>query len=475
MFMKKSNPKNNQSHVVFLTFASFLVCVVVFSYVCSEYGLAGFSYLSVSAYLGSFRPLGPTNSDPCTGKYIFVHQLPRKFNSHLLHRCQTLSYHMKDMCVYLQNSGFGPPLFENASGDGVFRAGSWFATDQFTLEVIFHSRMKQYKCLTNDSSSADALFVPFYAALEAGRNLEGQSIAVRDKVPTELLNYMSSQKEWKVMEGRDHFLVAGRIAWDFRRSMDNDSFWGNKFMNLPQAEHIKMLTIESTTYHENEAAIPYPTYFHPSSADEIRQWQKVVAREKREYLFSFAGAPRPWQKSIRGEVISQCLAAPSECILISCKDMTDKKCHSPLSVLKLFRSSNFCLQPPGDSPTRRSTFDSIISGCIPVFFDLKSGPEQYTWYFPSNYTNYSVYIPHEDVKANKTDIRKVLSRIPAADVKAMRSQVIKMIPRVIYTNRRRGSEDIEKDAFDIAVEGILNRVAAIKTEFRRGKKSDSHL
>ncbi|KAL9666085.1 hypothetical protein QQ045_000407 [Rhodiola kirilowii] len=479
----KSNPNlsncSNNQRTVFFTVASLLACIVLYSY--------GFSYLSASVYLGSFRPLnfGITDSvfpspfnfsshwknetvdDPCIGKYIFVHELPRKFNYVLIDQCESLSYHAKNMCVYLQNDGFGPPIFRNSISEGGFKAGSWFATDQFTLEVIFQSRMKRYECLTNDSSSADAIYVPFFAALEAGRNLEGKSVAVRDKVPIELMNYIASRKEWKVFNGSDHFFVAGRIAWDFRRSKDNDSLWGNKLMRLPQSDRISMLTIESTTYYKNEVGIPYPTYFHPSSSEEIYQWQRKVTRKKRKYLFSFAGAPRRWQNSIRNEVISQCLAAEKECVLISCKDMTDKKCHNPISVLKLFQSSNFCLQPPGDSPTRRSTFDSIISGCIPVFFDLKSGPEQYTWYFPRNYTKYSVYIPNEDVKANKTDIRKVLSRIPAAEVKAMRSEVIKLIPRIIYANRRSKTEEMEKDAFDIAVEGILNRVKNLKR-----KKSD---
>uniref|UniRef100_A0A7N0REI6 Exostosin GT47 domain-containing protein n=1 Tax=Kalanchoe fedtschenkoi TaxID=63787 RepID=A0A7N0REI6_KALFE len=244
--MKKTKASSNNQHrlrLLFLIVASFLVCFIAL-YGCYVYGLAGFSYLSASAYLGSFK------NDACAGKYIFVHQLPPKFNFDLLRRCETLSYHMKDMCVYLQNDGFGPPMAENSS---IFEAGSWFATDQFSLEVIFHSRMKRYECLTNDSSSADALYVPFYAALEAGRNLESQNTTVRDKAPMELMDYISSQKEWSAMEGRDHFLVAGRIAWDFRRSIDDDTYWGNKLMNLPQSEQITMLTIESTTYHENEA------------------------------------------------------------------------------------------------------------------------------------------------------------------------------------------------------------------------------
>ena len=32
------------------------------------------------------------------------------------------------------------------------------------------------------------------------------------------------------------------------------------------------------------------------------------------------------------------------------------------------RRAIFCLQPPGDSPTRKSFYDAVLSGCIPVLF-----------------------------------------------------------------------------------------------------------
>uniref|UniRef100_A0A7N0RG78 Exostosin GT47 domain-containing protein n=1 Tax=Kalanchoe fedtschenkoi TaxID=63787 RepID=A0A7N0RG78_KALFE len=403
-------------------------------------------------------------ADPCSGRYIFIHQLPPRFNYELLSDCQKLL----PTCDYLQNDGFGPPIFRGPTGDGGFKPESWFATNQFTLELIFHKRMKQYECLTGNSSSADALYVPFYAGLEVGRHLWGYNTTIRDRMSVELLSYISSLKEWKVMDGRDHFLVAGRIGWDFRRYGNNDSDWGSSLMLQPQSKHMTMLTIEATNS-KKDVGVPYPTYFHPSTSQQIHQWQKSIGRSKRKSLFAFAGAPRPLQPgSIRNELFKQCSAARKRCLLLSCFNTYDPKCHSPVNVLTIFRKAKFCLQPPGDSVTRRSTFDSIISGCIPVFFRMESGPEQYVWHFPKNYTSYSVYIPEEEVQRKKADIRRILSMIPPEKVKAMRREVIKMIPRVIYRNARGGDGLGQKDAFDVAVEGILNRVRNIKREFSNG-------
>ena len=32
------------------------------------------------------------------------------------------------------------------------------------------------------------------------------------------------------------------------------------------------------------------------------------------------------------------------------------------------KQSRFCLEPEGDSPERKSIYDSVLSGCVPVLF-----------------------------------------------------------------------------------------------------------
>ncbi|XP_022761018.1 probable xyloglucan galactosyltransferase GT14 isoform X2 [Durio zibethinus] len=361
-------------------------------------------------------------------------------------------------------SGIGPKV-ENPQG--VLSDRSWFETNQFLLEVIFHQRMKQYKCLTNDSSLASAFFVPYYAGLDVGRYLWGYNTSVRDSSAYDVVNWLGKKAEWKRMWGRDHFFVAGRIAWDFRRQTGNQSDWGNRLMSLPESMNMTMLSIESSSW-SNEFAIPYPTYFHPSSDSEVISWQKRVRSRKRRYLFSFAGAPRPTMNdSIRGEIINQCLASKKTCNFLDCR-FGGNKCDTPVEVIKVFRDSIFCLQPPGDSYTRRSTFDSIMAGCIPVFFHPYSAYAQYVWYFPKNYTKYSVYIPANNIKDGRVSINEVLSRFSKGQVSAMRKGVVKLIPMVIYADPRSRLERFE-DAFDIAVKRVLERVEKVRKDVKEGK------
>ncbi|KAK4266564.1 hypothetical protein QN277_027461 [Acacia crassicarpa] len=402
--------------------------------------------------------------DPCSGKYIYMHDIPSRFNEDLLERCHRLLKWM-NMCPSLTNLGLGPKIMltERSKTQVLSLKNRWYATNQFSLEVIFHNKMKHYRCLTNNSSSASAVFVPYYAGLDVGQYLWDTNVSVRDASPIELSNWLSSRPEWKRMRGRDHFLVGGRIGWDFRRRTENDSDWGTKLMFLPQFSNMTFLPIESGSY-PNDFPIPYPTYFHPLKDHEILKWQKRMRKVKRPYLFSFVGATRPNSTQLlRNELIKQCLVSSKACNFLSCYDGKGNPCEDPVSITKVFQSSHFCLQPPGDSYTRRSTFDSILAGCVPVFFHPSSAYDQYLWHLPKDGSKYSVFVPEEDVKEKGVMISDALLRFSKSEVMALREEVIKLIPRIIYGDPKSRFETIE-DAFDIAVKEILKRVENVRRE-----------
>ncbi|KAG6793276.1 hypothetical protein POTOM_002474 [Populus tomentosa] len=406
-------------------------------------------------------------ADSCSGEYIYIHDLPRRFNQELIESCESITVGTeRNMCPYLVNSGLG---HEVENFEGVLLNKSWYSTNQFLLAVIFHNKMKQYKCLTNDSSLASAIYVPFYAGLDVGRYLWGVKASIRDQSSFDFVKWMVSQPEWKKMWGRDHFLVVGRISWDFRRKTDNESDWGSKLRFLPESNNMSMLSIESSSWN-NDYAIPYPTCFHPSKDSEVLQWQDKMRRQKRPYLFSFAGAPRSdLQDSVRGKIIEECQASKSLCKLLECSYGVNGAitCDNPANVMRLFQNSVYCLQPAGDSYTRRSIFDAILAGCIPVFFHPGTAYAQYKWHLPQNYSKYSVFIPVKDVKDWKAGINETLLRIPEERVMSMREEVIRLIPSIIYADPRSRLETFE-DAFDLAVKGILDRIDGVRKVIRDG-------
>ncbi|KAK4796346.1 hypothetical protein SAY86_028672 [Trapa natans] len=402
-------------------------------------------------------------SDPCGGRYIYVHDLPPRFNEDMLKDCKKLSL-WTNMCKFTTNAGMGPPL-ENTGG--VFSNTGWYATNQFAVDVIFNNRMKQYDCITQDSSLAAAIFVPFYAGFDIARYLWGYNISVRDAASLDLVDWLVKRPEWNIMEGKDHFLVAGRITWDFRRLTENEVDWGNKLLFLPAAINMSMLVVESSPWNANDFGIPYPTYFHPAKDSDVFLWQDRMRKLERKWLFSFAGAPRPGiPLSIRGQIIDQCKRTNS-CKLLECGS-GENKCHSPSSIMQMFQSSLFCLQPQGDSYTRRSAFDSMLAGCIPVFFHPGSAYTQYTWHLPKDITKYSVFIPEDDIRKRNVTIEARLKEITPEQVKKMREEVINLIPRLIYADPRSKLETV-KDAFDVAVQAVIDKVTRLRKNIIAGR------
>jgi hypothetical protein len=142
---------------------------------------------------------------------------------------------------------------------------------------------------------------------------------------------------------------------------------------------------------------------------------------------------------------------------------------SPDQIMRLLESAEFCVEPRGDSFTRKSTFDAILAGCIPVFFHPISAYTQYTWYLPRDYRSYSVFIPQVDVAKRNVSIEEVLRKIPAAKVARMREEVIRLIPRVMYRDPMAKGVTF-KDAFDVAVDAVIDRVAKRRHATAEGRE-----
>lgn len=389
----------------------------------------------------------------CPSGRIYVYDLPAKFNADLLTACSSL-VPWTDLCPALDNNGIGIAL-DLPSWLGT---GCWYLTSQFGAEVIYHARMLEHPCRTLDPDFATAFFVPFYAGLDLARYLFVPSTPKqRDELSHMLLEWLTLQATWKRHGGRDHFLTIGRITWDFRRpeismwdKLWRQSGWGSDLFLTPQMQNPLRLIIEKSHYDEQEVAVPYPTSFHPRSDSDLARWQVIARSVKRKLLFSYAGGPRPqFSNDFRGLLLEQCRQTPN-CRSFDC---SKERCEHPLPVMELFVDSVFCLQPRGDSFTRRSIFDSLIAGCIPVFFWHRTAYLQYSWHLPADSDSYSVFIDRKDVR-NGVQIENILKGYSERRIEKMRETVIAAIPRFVYKVPGNSSASF-RDAFDIAIDGVL--------------------
>ncbi|XP_059432808.1 probable xyloglucan galactosyltransferase GT19 [Corylus avellana] len=403
----------------------------------------------------------PTTTTDCTGRWIHIRRLPTRFNLDLLFNCS--QYPLFDnFCPYLPNHGLGHKTHPLSR--------SWFRTDPLMLELIFHRRMLEYSCLTADPNAANAVYLPYYAAIDALRYLYGPDVNASADHGLELFDFLQydSPGIWARREGHDHFLVMARPSWDFSQPLRNDPpSWGTSFLQLPEFYNVTALTLEARAWPWQDHAVPYPTSFHPPSLAFLESWMRRVRRSRRSTFMLFAGgggisATPNIRRSIRNECtsnVTQYLGAYVKlCEVVDCSNGVCE--HDPIRYMKPMLQATFCLQPPGDTPTRRSTFDSLLAGCIPVFFEELSAKLQYTWHLPEEiYREFSVFIPKEEVVFKGLRIVEVLMGIPRTRVRRMREKVIELMPRVMY--RRHGSSfnfRATKDAFDIAIEATLHRI-----------------
>ncbi|OAY28857.1 probable xyloglucan galactosyltransferase GT17 [Manihot esculenta] len=438
--------KTKETHYYYhkLTFRYILLLIFLSS--CFLFLVASFCFSSTNHTHLRFPVISTTAAGNCPGNLsLFVYQLPQEFNLGLLRDCTHLNVYT-DMCPHVANHGLGQPLATS---------GSWFSTHQFLAEMIFHARLENHPCRTWDPNVANLFYVPFYGGLHASSKFREANQTARDELAVRLVEFLQMQPWWRRHDGKDHFLALGRTAWDFMRNANGGpDFGANCLLDLPPVKNMSVLTVERQPWQgQNQYGVPYPSYFHPSSVVQMHAWQQKMIRAERNHLFSFIGGPRKGvdKAAVRDELIKQCNES-TQCKLLKCGRNSDSKCYEPLEVLKVLSQSHFCLQAAGDSFTRRSTFDSVLAGCIPVFFSRHTAYTQYGWYFPANESEYSVYIDESEIE--KKSIEEELSKISSDRAERMRRKIIEIMPTITYAHPNSSRVGFE-DAVDVALAALL--------------------
>ncbi|EMS47196.1 Xyloglucan galactosyltransferase KATAMARI1 [Triticum urartu] len=144
----------------------------------------------------------------------------------------------------------------------------------------------------------------------------------------------------------------------------------------------------------------------------------------------------PSWPNIRGSILAECANRTDACVVVDCS--AGKCSHDPVRYMRPMLGAKFCLEPPGDTPTRRSTFDAILAGAV----------------------RRVLCVQKETVVLGGVKIAETLAAVPDAEVRRMRERALEMAPRVLY--RRHGStaelREAGNDAVDLAVDGALRRI-----------------
>jgi hypothetical protein len=146
--------------------------------------------------------------------------------------------------------------------------------------------------------------------------------------------------------------------------------------------------------------------------------------------------------------------------------------HRIGGLLSVYKSSVFCLCPPGDDPGRKAVFDSIVAGCIPVIFHESTIYNQYPWHVGEQAAlDISVFIPGRMIVSRELDLMTVLNSISPEIIVKKQAALAILAPKVQYSIPplellKNISDETPwdppfKDGVDMTLDGMFDRVQKV--------------
>ena len=349
-----------------------------------------------------------------------------------------------------------------------------FQTWQFSLYKNVMARMRTSEYRTLDPAEASAFIIPFdlgvHSYIDHNNGLP-RLASPHGWMAQSLLKDSSKNKDlfWK-NRGHDHFVFLGITAYQMVGI-------GVKTFFMQICQNCTTITIETSPTktaikgrtRKHWYAAPYPSSFHWHEDIKTLPWEKSATEDEnnRNIVALFIGSLRtsqPNSNNLRRILHTQC-EPESDCKWF-------KTAHSCKGVLNatdtmlLLRKSVFCPAPTGDSITRKSIFDSLVAGCIPVLFS-RATISQYIWHLTEEEMDrVSVYIPMKAINEDGANFIHILRNLTSNEIiekqEAIRSVASKLQYSIVPASAGNGSDGRSwkppfKDAQEVIIQKILDR------------------
>lgn len=201
-----------------------------------------------------------------------------------------------------------------------------------------------------NSSEADVIFVPFFSSLSYNRYSKVNPHQKKSKnklLQEKLVSYLAAQPEWKRSGGRDHLIVAHHpnsmldarmMLWpamfilaDFGRYPPNIANV-EKDVIAPYKHVIGNYVDDTSGFDSRPTLLYFQGAIYRKDGGYVRQELFYLLKDEKDVHFSFGSVQKDGvRKATQG-----------------------------------MRSSKFCLNIAGDTPSSNRLFDAIASHCVPV-------------------------------------------------------------------------------------------------------------
>ena len=361
-------------------------------------------------------------------------------------------------------------------GDLVIPDDGWFLTWHFSLFSSLFNRLKRSHRRTRDPDKASLFFIPYDLGLDGYTNQDTCSNSRRctNGLPQRLMEKLGKSKYFTRHGGADHV-----VMW----SLGQYHPWPHNGCDIFMRDFCAKCAItcywmDPTKENNRFVSMPFPSGYHWYPGIKNIPWERNPYKP-RDLTAVYIGSTQtlnPAHTKIRRAMTTQC-EAHKDCHWL--KLSHNSKDTNLAEFLTSYRRSVFCLLPPGDDPARKAVSDAILSGCIPVIFEVATLFNQYPWHIGEQAAlDIAIGIPGGQVRSGKMEFMEVLLAVPPEVIRMKQEAIAKYAPRMQYSSppiellRNRSDETPWDppfaDGVDAALDGLFERSRRVITNQTSG-------
>lgn len=252
-------------------------------------------------------------------------------------------------------------------------------TYMYGLDVLFHRQLLQSPLRVHSAEDADLIYIPAYVDLGCRLSQENEADAAAWKKATDLF-WGTFEQKFPYARTKPHFIVSGR------REAENMAYCGVSgtmygkveacnFLCHPYAERLLVLTVEVFTgslevmapkpLRNGSITVPWPGHWHMHLGSKYFQTGFDASEHKaRRYL---AMESLKVRLPLRELLYKSCMERSDRCLHYEPRGKISQ--YNQSEIYSNVKSAWYCIQPPGDGPSRHATMDCLAADTMPVFFD----------------------------------------------------------------------------------------------------------
>ncbi|XP_015069145.1 probable arabinosyltransferase ARAD1 isoform X1 [Solanum pennellii] len=229
--------------------------------------------------------------------------------------------------------------------------------------------------------SADVFFVPFFSSLSYDTyDNQGNDTQSKfdDQLQAEIVDFLQKSEYWKRSAGRDHVIpMQHPNAFKHYRDKVNAAIFVVADFGRPSP---------SVSNLRKDVVAPYGHVVATFEADDFSD-----PYDSRTTLLFFRGKTKRKAEGKDRKRLEKILSGQKD-VVFEANGVTEGGVNAST---KGMRSSKFCLDPAGDTPSSCRLFDAIVSHCVPV---IVSDKIELPYEDEIDYNKFSIFFSREDAK-----------------------------------------------------------------------------